>query len=393
MAFPSTHTALRLAACTLLAAALAGCGRNSGPRVYTAPKDPEELPKPADPATEERPARTEQLVPVTWVLPEGWLEVPPDRMSRAAFHAKLPQGDAMITLAPMGDFSEPDKELMVVNMLRGAASQDELSAAGLKELPELPVGDSTGRILDLTRIPGEGGAEHRAFTVMHHRRGTTWLIKLSGADAAVEAARPAFETFLKSLQFTADSSDTPDTGPAPAPAAAEKNDTQPAAEADPDPNAGPRRRVVIPAGQVGEPGAGKKRVVLPENSPPIPGTPPADWKALTPGQMQAAKFSVGTAEVSVAIFPSDVGGLAANVNRWRGQLGLPQLSTEEAAAAAKPLASGPEGSVSVDMENAGKSMTAAIVTRGGQWFFYKLTGETAAVQAARESFLAFAAAK
>lgn len=360
-AFPSTHTALRLAACTLLAAALAGCGKSSGPRVYTAPKDPDELPKPADPAAEERPARTEQLVPVTWVLPSGWMEVPPDRMSRAAFHVKLPQGDAMITLAPMGDFSEPDKELMVVNMLRGAASQQELSAAGLKELPELPVGDSTGRILDLTRIPGEGGAEHRAYTVMHHRRGTTWLIKLSGADAAVDAARPAFETFLKSLQFTADSSDTPDSGPAPAPAPAETKDAPPAAPTATD--------------------------------PAVPGTPPADWKALTPGQMQAAKYSAGTAEVSVAIFPSDVGGLAANVNRWRGQIGLPQVSADEAAAAAKPLASAPEGSVSVDMENAGKSMTAAIVKRGEQWFFYKLTGETAAVQAARESFLAFAAAK
>ena len=108
--------------------------------------------------------------------------------------------------------------------------------------------------------------------------------------------------------------------------------------------------------------------------------------------MQAAKFIVpetdgAKADVMVSIFPSDTGGAAANVTRWRGQLGLPEIDAAALQATIKPLDGAPEGAVVVDLENAGRSLTGAIVPRGGQWFFYKLIGGTAAVKAAREAFI------
>jgi hypothetical protein len=110
--------------------------------------------------------------------------------------------------------------------------------------------------------------------------------------------------------------------------------------------------------------------------------------------MQAAKFSVpekdgAKAEVMVSIFASDTGGVAPNVARWRGQLGLPPVDEAGLKEAAKPLDGAPAGSVVVDFENSGRSLTGVIVSRGGQWYFYKLLGDTAAVAAAREAFITY----
>ena len=35
------------------------------------------------------------------------------------------------------------------------------------------------------------------------------------------------------------------------------------------------------------------------------------------------------AEIAVTVFPGNVGGLTANVNRWRGQIGLAPLAPAE----------------------------------------------------------------
>ncbi len=54
---------------------------------------------------------------------------------------------------------------------------------------------------------------------------------------------------------------------------------------------------------------------------------PAGWQEVSGGQFLVAKFNLtgdngATAAVNVSSSNGDGGGLAANVNRWRGQLGL-----------------------------------------------------------------------
>jgi hypothetical protein len=110
--------------------------------------------------------------------------------------------------------------------------------------------------------------------------------------------------------------------------------------------------------------------------------------------MQAAKFSVpdkdgAKAEVTVSVFPSDTGGALANVNRWRGQVGLPAVDEAGLAGCTSPLDPALPGAVLADLKGESKSMLGAIVPRGGEWFFYKLTGDAAAVSAAREAFVSF----
>src|SRR5690606_17351687 len=63
-------------------------------------------------------------------------------------------------------------------------------------------------------------------------------------------------------------------------------------------------------------------------------TVPAEWRPGVESSMRRGSFTVpaegGLAlDISVQVFPGDVGGLLANVNRWRRQLSLPGVSQSE----------------------------------------------------------------
>ena len=124
-------------------------------------------------------------------------------------------------------------------------------------------------------------------------------------------------------------------------------------------------------------------------------TVPGGWKPLAAGQMQLARFSVpdrgdAHAEVSVSVFTSETGGALSNVNRWRGQIGLSPISEDELSRQATPLDPTTPGAILVDLSNGGRQLVAAIVPRGGQWYFYKLLGDAAAVAPEIDAFAAFA---
>jgi hypothetical protein len=147
-----------------------------------------------------------------------------------------------------------------------------------------------------------------------------------------------------------------------------------------------------------------------ETANPVPSAPPspapsqfkwavpADWKETKPGAMQQARFTVpekdgATAEVAVSVFPSDTGGTLANVNRWRGQLGLPPVEESGLANLVTPLPSVAPNAVLADLAHNDKRMLAAIVPRDGIWWFYKMTGGAAAVANARDAFIGFVSSK
>ena len=131
-------------------------------------------------------------------------------------------------------------------------------------------------------------------------------------------------------------------------------------------------------------------------SPRFPATP-AGWTAKEPGAMRKGSWTVGApgaeAELAVTVFPGDVGGRMANINRWRAQLGLEPAVAEQYDAIAIAKVGSAQGEV-VDLRSAdGARATAAVLVRQGDatWFF-KLTGAAATVDAARATFLAFVAA-
>lgn len=134
---------------------------------------------------------------------------------------------------------------------------------------------------------------------------------------------------------------------------------------------------------------------------PPPATPasalawtlPKGWTAVEGGAMRYASFKVpvkGTVDASVVVLPGPAGGELANVNRWRGQIGLGPLDEAALAAARRTLAS-KAGRIDVyDFASDGaprKRLIAGLTEAAGNTWFVKLTGDADAVGAARDDFM------
>ena len=123
---------------------------------------------------------------------------------------------------------------------------------------------------------------------------------------------------------------------------------------------------------------------------------PASWQPGKISSMRRASYVVKgdgdkIAEIVVTVFPGDVGGLVANVNRWRGQIGLAPAAPEEIAGLTTKLTVAGEAATQVDFKNDATSARMIVVTvphTGNSWF-YKLTGNATVVEAQKADFIKF----
>src|SRR5262249_37760880 len=104
----------------------------------------------------------------------------------------------------------------------------------------------------------------------------------------------------------------------------------------------------------------------------------------------------GSGDVSISKFPGDVGGLAANVNRWRGQLGLAGLASTEVQKTVEMVEmDGEKNAYMVDLKGTNarsreqERMVQLRFTRGGETWFYKLMGDEGLVATEKDTFLKF----
>jgi hypothetical protein len=123
-------------------------------------------------------------------------------------------------------------------------------------------------------------------------------------------------------------------------------------------------------------------------------TVPAGWKELPGGQFLAAKFAIagesgGQATVNISTSKGDGGGLAANVNRWRNQLGLGPVSDAELAAMTTPVSATSGKAVLLEMANDSTTLAAIVVTLPGESWFYKMMGDGPVVKGQKAAFIQF----
>jgi hypothetical protein len=262
-------------------------------------------------------------------------------MSVATFSIEGGAGkEAQVTITPLPMLA--GRDAVVVNMWRKQVGLEPLAEGeSAQHLKDVVVGSESGKLFEVEGRAGAGEAPSRIITAMVHRSDASWFYKLSGDAALVESQKPAFIEFLKSIQIK----ETPEAA---------------------------------------------------KTEPTSRWNAPSDWKELPAGEMQIAKFAVparegAKAEVFVSVFSSDTGGTLANVNRWRRQIGLRDISDAELPPLIVPLDPKLPGAILVNMTNNNQQLVAAIVPRGSQWFFYKLMGGAAAVTAQREAFVQFAA--
>ena len=137
-----------------------------------------------------------------------------------------------------------------------------------------------------------------------------------------------------------------------------------------------------------------------ESAPGKPAwTVPAGWaeEPLTP--MLLAKFSVtdqdARASITVSAFPGDVGGLLANVNRWRGQVSLPPINEADLAQAVKQLETQAGDASLVDLVGTDASkknrvrLICVVLPHAGQTWFFKMMGDELVVAREKDAFLEF----
>ena len=137
---------------------------------------------------------------------------------------------------------------------------------------------------------------------------------------------------------------------------------------------------------------------LPADAKAAVGTPqwtvPATWTTGAASSMRVASFNVAgegkqSAEIAVSAFPGDVGGTLANINRWRGQLGLGPIKSEDVAGITSPIEAGDIKGTVVNIDAGAKRMLVATLPHGGNSWFFKMTGDAPLVEAQKAAFLEF----
>lgn len=131
---------------------------------------------------------------------------------------------------------------------------------------------------------------------------------------------------------------------------------------------------------------------------PLRWTAPAGWAEQPAVGPRAASFTISgdngaKGDVSVIAFPGDVGGDLANLNRWRGQLGLGPITEAELAQAftAYKAPSGEFRVVDLSGQAEGKAarILGAVLREADRTWFIKLMGDDKLVADQRGNFESF----
>jgi hypothetical protein len=203
-----------------------------------------------------------------------------------------------------------------------------------------------------------------------HGDDAVWYFKMTGEAALVEKQKPNFLAFLKSVDF----------GKLPPPSTMDLTKL-PASHPD---ISGMGAVATTPTADAGDKPTWNV---------------PADWQAGQLAQFLVARFVVkgdgdSGAAVNVSQLVGDGGGLAPNVNRWRGQLGLSPASDDDIAKLPTIDASGAKATVveingTDPRSNKPASLVGVVLPLNSQTWFYKLMGDANVVAAQKDAFIKF----
>ena len=371
----------------------AGCGKDEV-RVYQAPQDAppvaaanpqggaaltpaaSEIPRSAtsrastsagpESSASERPA-------VPWTVPAGWEEKPASGMRVASYGVKRPDGRSVdISVVAMGGGA--GGELENVNRWRdqiGLEPATEADLAGLRSI--IPAGNRQVVMyeLDGKKAVLDGKYPARTLAAIMPAGEMTVFFKITGESALVAEQKPQFLAWLKSV----------DTGGGGGESAPEASSSAPAPASAPAVSGGSERASGGGGGSGGADGLPNWQV-------------PSGWKAAGPKPMRLASFDIpdaaGNGDVSISKLSGNGGGLLANVNRWRGQVGLAPLEAGALAANSKAVATaGGDSGTWVELVGTEKTILGAIVARGEVSWFFKLTAPAPVAAQNRDAFEQF----
>jgi len=358
---------LRICAAAILTLALAACS-DRDITAYRVPKDPSVAvaAAPVDPD-----AAGAQPGSLHWSTPAGWQPQAASGLRAGSFLAPGPGGAtadvSVVTFAGAGG-----DVLANINRWRGQLQLPPITAA---ELPanvnalEEPAGHFL--VADIRGEPVAGKPASRILGAWLEEPSQVWFFKMMGAENVVEAQKGTFLGFLRSVAAGAALDGVPhiaETGPKPA---ENTNDL-------------PHAAFVVAPTEGAE-------------APSLQWQAPSDWKAKPITMMRKGSYAVSRggadADLAITAFPGDVGGLAANVNRWRGQVGLDPVDDAAIGTVTEAFDSNGLHFTVVDCAGSTPSgpqriMAALVPWQGATWFF-KLTGPDDLVKSEKSAFSEF----
>jgi hypothetical protein len=388
----SGKTARRLLVLTLPLLLLAtGCGRDDV-KVYQTAKETDQVQPQAAPAlppghpdVSATPGAPPIAMPgsgspqLTWKTPEGWTRLAPGQMRVGSFKVTGVGGKlADVSIIPLSGAA--GGAAANVNRWRGQIGLEPASADEIKQSAQsVEVAGQPAELYELSgKNPGTGEPAG-ILAAIAQRGGTAWFFKMTGDPGVIAGQKSAFIEFLKSVKFEA-----PDLAAMP-------------------PEHPPMEGVSLPAGH---PDMSTMPAMSADTGAATPADSkpgwqaPAGWQEVPGGQFLVAKFNVSAedgaqAAVNISASAGDGGGLAANVNRWRKQLGLAEQTDAEISQSITTL--NLAGGKAALVEMAGTDVKTgrptkvfgAMVPQGGQTWFYKLMGDATVVEAQKDAFTKF----
>jgi hypothetical protein len=293
-------------------------------------------------------------------LPDGWKEKELTQMRMASFDISENGKSVDVSVIPLGPMSGTD----AANVTRwlGQVGQPPIDDDGAKKIAEaVQIGSQPANLYDLN------GGDQRIVGAILHGTDATWYFKMMGDSALAEKNKPAFVAFLKSVEFQKSA----------APAPMDLSQLPPS------------------------------HLAIPETTTQVAATPmdkpvwmvPSNWKEGELMQFLVARYVIQgngdtTATVNVSELDGDGGGLLANVNRWRGQLGQPPVADDDVSKLPTLDASSAKATIAdftgTDMRSGKPArMIGLVLPLNGHTWFYKLTGDPDLVAAQKDTFIAF----
>jgi hypothetical protein len=328
-----------------------GC-RKEQITIYTIPK---ETPPPQR-AMAGGPAG--DAVHIHWVTPDGWQEQPSGGMRLANFLVPGPDGrGGLVSIVTLAGVVGQDTE--VVNIFRERLPAPPLTPSELEALArEVQVGPTRGRLYDMTAEGAEDPGRSRLMVAVLSSGTSSWYFNFFGQHALLEQEKPVFLEFLQNVTIESGHDHAHDHEP---------------------PRAAPT-------------------AAAPPTGPTLPRwTVPEGWTETPPTTMLLSRFEVnaddGQLEITVSAFPGDVGGTVANVNRWRGQIGLAPQPEAQIREALQSLDVEDGTAILIDMTNPREGnpirLIGVIWPRGDHTWFYKLSGDETVADREKAAFKRF----
>ena len=353
---------VQLAVCsTVLATLLAACEKNSEIKVYRVSKAPleESAPQQQDamPTNTAAPRMPGGIAPAAETTsasvntPPNWEPQPLSQMRQASFLVKGDNGAvADISFVSLG--SAAGNVLDNVNRWLDQLGQPSITEQKLTEIAQrLTTSSGEATVVDLAGLPKDAdpAKDGRIIAAMLTTNAATLFFKMRGNADLTEAQKPDF------IKWVAAVCDVQNQTASQSMAAVPPQDTGP---------------------------------------PRIKWRTPENWTAVSPSSMRYASFIASAdngekIDISVVTFPGDGGSDPDNINRWRGQIGLPPLERNAVSSQIAPLKTTDAIFSTTDIVGTKGRTIAAWTRHDGRAWFFKATGPSAAVEKEKPNFVKF----